>query len=412
MKPKKIVLLAITLLLATAAKADDATFERIKSAGQLTDSTLCLITFNDGTNFRNLYYKNGTEGVPGNVLMFESNKSYPTLAQLTDSTQLFMIVKSGGHWLLQNLANKKFVGSVTPNGRETISYNNLFLHSDSPTEKFYLSFQEKDDSVQVVIGDNGLRYNTNAESFRLLSPGNSSMPYAALYKVSLPKPEEVLTLTPDKELGSQNFSGTVKLDRKFEDGYYNTLFLPFDVDSPQDAFGSKTACYKPSASSDSTITFAKTKPGESLKANTPYLIFGSFNAPPYTFKSVSFTHDGQNNVIDTTIGPMTLHGVYKTQDVGGTNAFILFQKGFYVCTKLEGMTVAPYKWYITCNKVGNAKISIRQADGATDSISLVNSEQESVGNSVFNLQGMKVSQSASRLPKGVYIVRGRKVVIR
>ncbi len=394
-----------------AAEAEDE-FVRITSESQLTDSAVYLITCKDDTGYRNLKWQRYPNSRIDSILMFESTVAHASLSELKEHTLLFRTIRKDGHWLLQNTENERFVGEVNATVIQQQQYMNLFLHGKNADSKFFLSFEKNKKGTQILIGGKGLRYNMDAESFRLMAKSNTAMAYAELYRVSGSKPAEVLTLSQDRELGSQDFVGTVRLERTFESGYYNTLFLPFDVSHPQDAFGSGTTCYKLSASTDSTVTFTRMGVNESLKANTPYLIYGTFSEAPYTFYNIDFRHQEADFVVTTTLGPITIHGVYKTQKVGGSRAFILYQKGFYACTHLNSMVVEPYKWYLTCNQGNGSKLSLLQIDGETLGIQGLHGAQYKDDSPVYTLQGMKTGGDWSRLPQGVYILGGKKIVKR
>jgi hypothetical protein len=131
-----------------------------------------------------------------------------------------------------------------------------------------------------------MRYHDTANSFRLVSKSNTTLALVELYRIKNGTPASTLTLNEKEGLGDVKYSGNVKLNRTFENGYYNTLVLPFAVDNPQTVFGSQTSTFEISASTDTTITFRKMSASETLKANTPYLINGTFTTPPYIINKV------------------------------------------------------------------------------------------------------------------------------
>lgn len=406
---KSLITIALASFAATAT-ADDG-IVRITSESGLRDSMVCMITYKDEGGYRNLKCQQKPGADNDSILMFESDAAYSTLDELQSNTQTFMAVQKDGHWILENRSNGLYVGEVNASVIKNNSLFNFFLHSKNVDEKFYLSFSADKKGTQLLIGSSGLRYNISGETFRLLSSSNTAHPYAELYSITGAKSEAVLDISTDKDLEAQEFSGTVRLTRSFEDGYCNTVILPFNVARPQDVFGSLTTCYKPSASTDSTITFAKMDINESLKANTPYLIYGAFGASPYTFENVNFTHEEADSVVNSTVGSMTIHGVYKAQKVGGTGALILFQKTFYSCTNLKSMTVEPYKWYITSTSGRPSKLSLTQTDNGTLTIEAPTQYCEAGKEAVYTLQGIKMPPNRDSLPKGVYIINGRKTVI-
>ncbi|PTL34476.1 hypothetical protein C7120_08165 [Prevotella sp. oral taxon 376] len=412
MKQLKTLVYFFFLLIPNLASAAEDEFVRITSESQLTDSAVYLITCKDDTGYRNLKCQRYPNNRIDSILMFESTAAYASLPELKEHTLLFRMIRKDGHWLLRNTENERFVGEVNATVIQQQQYMNLFLHGKNADSKFFIGLEKNKKGTQILIGGKSLRYNMDAESFRLMAKGNTTMTYAELYCISGSKPAEALTLSQDRELGNQDFVGTVKFERVFESGYYNTLFLPFDVSHPQDAFGPGTTCYKPSSSTDSTVTFTKMGMNESLKANTPYLIHGTFSGAPYTFYNIDFRHQEADSVVETTLGPITIHGIYKLRKVGGSRAFILYQKGFYACTNLKSMTVEPYKWYLTCGQGNGSKLALLQIDGETLDIQGLRRDQPQGDLSVYTLQGIKTDGNWSRLPQGVYIQNGKKMVRR
>ena len=410
MKRRKALACFLFLLIACVASAAEDNFERITSEAQLTEGAICLITYKDDVGYRNMKWQYYPNGQADSILMFESTRSYTSLSELKRHTLLFKVVRRDGHWLLQNTENERFVGEVNTTVAQKQQYLNLFLHSKTPDDKFFLGFKQQKKGIMILIGSKSLRYNADAESFRLMAKSNTTRAYAELYCVSEGKPETILQLDPRHELGEQNFTGTVRLDRTFEDGYYNTLILPFEVSRPQDVFGSATYCLKPSSTTGNTITFTKMSVNESLKANTPYLLYGTFATPPYTFQDREVRHQKADSVVRKNLGSITLHGVYKVQEVGQSKAFILFQKGFYACKDLKSMQVEPYKWYLTCNQSNEGKLTLMQIDGETLIIQGETENHLQDKSSLYTLQGIKIRNKGDDLPPGIYIQGRRKII--
>ena len=110
------------------------------------------------------------------------------------------------------------------------------------------------------------------------------------------------------------------------------------------------------------------------------------------------------------LGSITLHGVYKVQEVGRSKAFILFQKGFYACKDLKFMPVEPYKWYLTCHQSNEGKLTLMQIDGETLIIQGQEENQLQDESSLYTLQGIKIRSNGDDLPPGIYIQGRRKFI--
>ena len=76
------------------------------------------------------------------------------------------------------------------------------------------------------------------------------------------------------------------------------------------------------------------------------------------------------------------------------------------------MTVEPYKWYLTCGQGNGSKLALLQIDGETLDIQGLRRDQPQGDLSVYTLQGIKTDGNWSRLPQGVYIQNGKKMVRR
>jgi hypothetical protein len=410
--PKKILLSLSFLLVSTLAFGDNDDFTKISSEADLVDSALYLVTLNDGKVYWNMEYQKHPNCNVDSILMFESFKTYPSLTELKEHTILFRILKRQGHWLLLNTENDKFVGEVDGSVINQQLYFNSFLHSNQPDSKFYLTIEKNGENNEIMIGKKCMRYNYTAHSFRLVSKSNTTFALVELYRIKNGTPASTLTLDENGGLGDVSYSGNVKFNRTFESGYYNTLVLPFAVDNPQTVFGSHTNTFEISASTDTTITFRKMSANETLKANTPYLINGTFTTPPYIINKVEIDHQKSDSIVKIDIGPVALHGVFRKQFVGGTQAFILYQKAFYCCTNLPTMTVKPFKWYLTVNNGSKNQIKALIIDGDVLNIDNIKGSAPNESTSIYNLQGMKLSDGKEPLPSGIYIKNHKKIIIR
>lgn len=406
------IFLSLSLFFVSALTfGDNNNFTKVMTESDLVDSAFYLITFKNEDGYWNMKYQEYPNSNLDNILMFESNKAYSTLTSLKENTLLFQIFKRQGHWLIMNTGNHKLVGEVDATVTKSRQYFNFFLHSNQPDRKFYLTIEKNGKNKEIMIGGKCIRYNEAANSFRLVSKSNTSLALVDLYRITNGTSENNLTLDSNNNLEDVDFEGTVKFKRTFESGYYNTLILPFIVDNPQNIFGMQTRTFELSASTDTTITFRKMNANETLQANIPYLINGNFNAGPYIINNVEIKHQKSDSIVKLNIGPITLHGVFRKQSIGGTRAFILYQKAFYCCTKLPAMTVDPYKWYLTVSGISNDHIKALTADGDILHIDIPK-ERNTSSTSIYNLEGIKIQYGKKNLPPGIYIENNKKIIIR
>ena len=102
-----------------------------------------------------------------------------------------------------------------------------------------------------------------------------------------------------------------------------------------------------------------------------------------------------------------------------TNAYILQDDGLFhkVTTEYPEAVVPIYRAYITCPKASGAKEISVVLDGETTGIDGVTDGTTGADGPVYDLQGRRVADrldddARHRLPAGVYIVGGRKVVVK
>ena len=204
-------------------------------------------------------------------------------------------------------------------------------------------------------------------------------------------------------------------ERPFSSKNNATVCLPYEL--PRN--GSFTA-YNLSAGQGSKVYF---KPvNDKLEAYRPYYITagGTPQLDGYNLQVKAFHDDN----LKTTTG--TGHSITGTVDgvdnatAAAANAYILQNDGLFhkVTTEHSDATVPAYRAYIICPKASGAKQLSVVLDGETTGIgSTTNEATDGKNGPVYDLQGRRVADrldAATRntLPAGVYIVGGRKVIVK
>ena len=200
----------------------------------------------------------------------------------------------------------------------------------------------------------------------------------------------------------------VTLTRTLTANVWNTICLPFDVTAEQIASVLKSAGnvkeYGSEEASKQTIYF---KDAETMVAGKPYLIKPTESATELVFKGVTIKNVGEsdrkfgsNYKICGTFGKYTM----KTD---GTELFLKTDGKFYVPAK-DKETMKGFRAYFIApkNTAGAAlNLSFGEATGidgvAADAVKNVK---------VYNVNGQYVGTSLDALPKGLYIVGGKKVL--
>ena len=401
----KILLIIMSLAWFSSSHAEDINCTLITSENQLVDGGLYFITYKTSNYYHTLNYKLFDESVDS-VYQFTSNaysnNTYPSISSVINNTTIFKIIKKDEHWFMINTGNNRYVGEQTK-----IPYINLSLHSKYPNEDFYITF----DGSNLKIGGKYFAHYSTSANYQMSSTISTSKTVSLYKTVLLYKIDDNnygKKIDAKTNLSSISYTGNITFDRDFFDGNYNTLVLPFKVTNYKEIFGNGTTAYKLVSSTENSISFSKISDDDTIQADKPYLIKGTFFKNPYVIANTTINYDG-NSKISTTIGDVTFNGVYNTTDVGGTNAFILYKDVFYSCSKTSKMEINPYKWYITTKSTSVAakKLLIDDSDTSTG-INQMASENGS--KDIYNMQGMKVQTDWNSLTKGIYIVNKKKVV--
>ena len=255
-------------------------------------------------------------------------------------------------------------------------------------------------------------------------------------------PEEFLVLDEDETLDDERnlTKATMVFHRTFTTGKWNSLILPVDMTADQvtAAFGKDTKLAKFDKYDENWIYFSPVEPdadGNMLKANIPYII-----KPTRLPDSVNRNYNvgsGKEKHID---GPVyTVTGIYyggqptemKCKDTGSLTNTGMTHYGSYVYRQ-----EVPAKSYmlskgdmVHTSKVHNVKsyrswleettpsektlqLKVSDSDNSTTGIKVIEEAPQNA-NAVYNVNGMRMNSSnTNNLPKGVYIINNKKVVIK
>ena len=203
-------------------------------------------------------------------------------------------------------------------------------------------------------------------------------------------------------------NANITLKRTFNAGKWNTIALPFDLTDAEtkEAFGSdaEVATYSEELTDDgfgdSKVSF-KIAPDAAISANIPVLL--------KTSKSeISFTFNGKT----IEAGEAKAEGAHNFDFVGVYAASTTIPVGDYFISsdklwKSSGnTTIKGTRAYLKA-KTDNARIAeFSIGEGETTGISTIATQKED--NAAYDMQGRRVET----LKKGVYVVNGKKVVVK
>lgn len=295
-------------------------------------------------------------------------------------------------------SNDAFINSINTNN-DAICLKGSFTieHKDSYTEPvFYLK-------GRIRLGDKSgesLYSGFSAPSVIGIKWDGSSSAIGTSVVVKAPKTAAALFDLTDEDKGLAGNGTDLKLTQAYTlpvNSYgASTLVLPFESTIPTGA-----TCYTLNYTAGKSSVKA-TEVTTTLAANTPVLV----NASEGSYKFVSTATSGAATGSGThTSGALT--GVYTTTNVP-EGSYILWANesnpvGFY---KANSSTVAANRAYLTADGAGARSLSIV----FDDDITAINSVRGDVvnDNRYYTLSGQQVAQPT----KGLYIVNGKKVIIK
>ena len=203
----------------------------------------------------------------------------------------------------------------------------------------------------------------------------------------------------------------VNLGRSFEAGTWNTVCLPFVPTSAQaeELFGSGYQLAAFTGVSGTTMKFTTINIA-AFEAGKPYLVLPKTGCATGT--TVLFDVDiTAKNPTPVTWGDYTFTGTFTTKTFTSadntTSRFVA--TGNELVTPNENSTLKSLRCYFTVPVAAARSLSFDvDEEGNTTGVADINRETITNNGDFFNLAGQRVAQPT----KGLYIVNGKKVVIK
>lgn len=253
-------------------------------------------------------------------------------------------------------------------------------------------------------------------------------------------PEEFLVLDEDETLDDSRdlTKATMVFHRTFNTGKWNSLILPVDMtaDQVKAAFGTDAKVARFSRLEDKWIYFnMQTENDLLIKKNVPYIIKPTkqptavnrnynvggektkhINGLVYTVTGIGYTdqtatlkYEDKENT-----NGMIHYGSYEKPTVVPADSYILHRSGNMVHTAVEHPSIKSYRTWLreTTPSGETLQMRVEQNDGPSTGIKVIE-ETANNANAVYNVSGMRMNSSnTDNLPKGVYIINNKKVVIK
>lgn len=254
-------------------------------------------------------------------------------------------------------------------------------------------------------------------------------------------PEEFLVLDEDETLDDNRSltKATMVFHRTFTKGKWNSLILPVDMTADQvtAAFGKDTKLAKFDKYDKNWIYFSPVVPdanGNMLEANIPYIIYptsqpdyvnrnynvGSdkekhIDGPVYTVTGIIYggqpTEMKYEDTGSSTTG-MTHYGSYVYRQEVPAKSYMLSKSKMVHTSKVHN--VKSYRSWLeeTTPSENTLQLKVSDSDNSTTGIKVIEEAPQNA-NAVYNVNGMRMNSSnTDNLPKGVYIINNKKVVIK
>lgn len=253
-------------------------------------------------------------------------------------------------------------------------------------------------------------------------------------------PEEFLVLDEDETLDDSRelTKATMVFHRTFKTDKWNSLILPVDMtaDQVKAAFGAEAKVARFNRLEDKWIYFNMQNENDlHIKKNVPYIIKPTkqptavnrnynvgdektkhINGLVYTVTGIGYTDQTeplQHEDTENTNG-MTHYGSYKKPTVVPADSYILHNSGDMVHTAVDHKNIKSYRTWLreTTPSGETLQMRVEQNDGPSTGIKVIE-ETAKNANAVYNVNGMRMNSSnTDNLPKGVYIINNKKVVIK
>lgn len=253
-------------------------------------------------------------------------------------------------------------------------------------------------------------------------------------------PEEFLVLDEDETLDDNRSltKATMVFHRTFTTGKWNSLILPVNMtaDQVKAAFGTDAKVARFSRLEDKWIYFdMQAENNLHIDKNVPYIIKPTkqptavnrtynvggentkhINGLVYTVTGIGYTNQTatlQYDDKENTNG-MIHYGSYTNPTVVPADSYILHRSGNMVHTAVEHPSIKSYRTWLreTTPSGETLQMRVEQNDGPSTGIKVIE-ETAKNANAVYNVNGMRMNSSnTNNLPKGVYIINNKKVVIK
>lgn len=400
---KELKLLLFLILLSLNCFAESSGIQRINSETELVDGNIYILRGFDPTS--NVCYT--FDG--WHVINDDSIYQFKRIDELSTTenksigySNLWKLCKINGQWGLMNLNFGSRFLSSSPN-----DYNNSYTYLKNTFDSScYVKFIGSGDNMKINVGGKDLVYFNN--TYYTFNPPSLKK----CVNVQICRMDDPVILV-DENRDLEKISPVVvsiKLARTLKDNEVNTFVIPFDIPDYKSVLGANAHVYLPTDYADYNIIFTELSDNDIIKANTPYIIKGTFNSNGYVVNNVQLDFSGEGECIYK-VGELTIHGLYKSENIGMKDSYIFQGDHIYKCCNTQHVYISPYRWYFTSDKeqLDNTLMKLIYDKGEVTVINTPYADSQ-MKNEIYSLDGVKMNCDDRQLQHGIYIINGRKIM--
>ena len=226
-----------------------------------------------------------------------------------------------------------------------------------------------------------------------------------------------------------NTYSTLTYTRDFSSTAWQALYVPFSMSYEDWADDFEVARINDVHQYDdnddgeidrTTLELINMKSGSKTDANTPYLIKAKTTGQHVIELTDATLYPAEENEFDVTswFTKYTFCGTYSTVSNMASNGYFAMSGGGLMLADDDTVTLSPFRWYLeVSDRYGNpasvkgGRIEFSFLDNETSGVTSVKAEAGNAAK-IFNLNGVCVGTDKAALPKGLYIIDGKKVMVK
>jgi len=198
--------------------------------------------------------------------------------------------------------------------------------------------------------------------------------------------------------------GNVILNRSLSASKWNTFCVPFEMPIPE---GMAVEKFTGATIDNGNTTLSFENVTDRIEAGVAYLVKPSTDMTEMTIESTVIKIADPTK---TTYNGVSMVGNYVKTTVP-ENAYFINNDKFYLADNAN-VELKGFRAYLTVDGNAGAKTISISIDGETTAINSINGADSYKTGDIYSLSGVKMGNSLKDLKRGVYIMNGKKVVIK